>query len=114
LNALSLVCAVGVISTILSGCAGAFRGGAVGSATLTWDAPVANADGTRLTDLAGYRIYYGKSAASLDRSIDVPSPTEHTYVVQHLSTGTWYFAVAAYTTSGMESPRSQLASKTIN
>ena len=27
--------------------------------TLSWDPPTTNADGTPLTDLAGYKVYYG-------------------------------------------------------
>ena len=36
-----------------------------------------------------------------------------TYVVENLSAGTWYFAVKAYTTAGVESDNSNIASKTI-
>ena len=35
---------------------------ASGSVTLEWPAPTANTDGTALTNLAGYWIYYGTSA----------------------------------------------------
>jgi hypothetical protein len=35
-----------------------------GSATLSWAAPTENMDGTPLTNLAGYQIYYGTSAAA--------------------------------------------------
>ncbi len=34
-------------------------GSSSNSATLTWDAPTTNVDGTPLTDLAVYKIYYG-------------------------------------------------------
>jgi hypothetical protein len=30
-----------------------------GQATLSWDPPTTNVDGTPLTDLAGYKVYYG-------------------------------------------------------
>src|ERR1700693_3523611 len=33
-----------------------------GTATLTWTAPTTNVDGTPLTDLTGYRIYFSQSA----------------------------------------------------
>jgi hypothetical protein len=34
-------------------------------------------------------------------------------VIENLSTGTWYFAVSAYTTANIESDLSNLAQKTL-
>ena len=39
---------------------------AEGSATLSWMPPTENADGSALTDLAGYRIYYGRNPNTLN------------------------------------------------
>lgn len=75
-------------------------GSAPGTATLTWDAPTENADGTTLVDLAGYRIYYGTFSGSYTIPIDAGNVT--TYTFTGLSTGTYYFAVTAYDTSGNE------------
>src|SRR5690606_12685719 len=36
-----------------------------GSAALSWSKPTENTDGSALTDLAGYRVYHGRNAASL-------------------------------------------------
>jgi len=36
-----------------------------GRATLSWQAPTDNVDGTPLTDLAGFRVYYGNSVNDL-------------------------------------------------
>lgn len=80
---------------------------------MTWAAPTRNTDGSALTNLAGYRIYYGTNRATLNRSVDVPRAGATDYVVQGLETGTWYFAVAAYTNSGLESVYSSVVSKTI-
>ena len=85
-----------------------------GSATLTWTAPTSNSDGSALTNLAGYHIYYGGSAASLSNMINIASPSTLTYLVSNLGTGTWYFAVAAYTNTGLESGMSNVGSKTIS
>jgi hypothetical protein len=84
---------------------------AMGSATLTWSAPTTNTDGTPLTDLAGYKIHYGTSAGSYTKTIDVGNVT--TYTVNNLTSGTYYFAVTAYDTSGNESSYSNEAYKTI-
>lgn len=83
------------------------------SATLSWRAPTQNTDGTSLTNLKGYFIYYGTSAASLTQTIPlfVVSATE--YVVDQLAPGTWYFAITAATTDNAESAKSNIASKVI-
>jgi len=39
------------------------------AATLAWDAPTSNVDGTPLLNLAGYRINYGTDATTLDHSV---------------------------------------------
>lgn len=89
------------------------NGQTTGSATVSWQAPTRNEDGSALTNLAGYRILYGQSASSLSRTIDVDNPGVTTYVIENLTSGTWYFGVKAYTTSGVESELSNIASKTI-
>lgn len=94
------------------GCGGCGSGGgSSNSATLTWDAPTTNADGTPLTDLAGYKVYYGISSGNYTVSIDVGNVT--TYKIDDLSPGTYYFAVTAYDTSGNESDYSNEVSKVI-
>lgn len=83
-----------------------------GSATLSWVAPTHNTDGTPVTNLAGFRIYYGTNADALTQTIDVPGPTTTAYIIEKLAAGTYFFAVAAYTTMGTESALSDIASKT--
>jgi hypothetical protein len=86
---------------------------ATGSATVSWTPPTANTDGTSLQNLAGYRIYYGTSASSLDKSVNVPTAGTTSYMVDNLTPATWYFTVKAYTSSGTESDASNVATKTI-
>ncbi|GFE78490.1 hypothetical protein GCM10011487_04900 [Steroidobacter agaridevorans] len=88
-------------------------GSSTGSATLSWTPPTSNTNGTTLTNLAGYRIYYGTSSSSLNRTIQVANAGVTRYVVPDLSAGTWYFAVRAYSSTGGESANSNTASKTI-
>jgi hypothetical protein len=64
-------------------------------------------------DLAGYRIYYGTSSTNLNKMIELTNPGITSYVVDNLTAATWYFTVKAYTSSGMESAASNIASKTI-
>jgi len=88
--------------------------GATGSATVNWTPPTTNTDGSALTDLAGYRVAYGRTVDALDESATVSNAGLSSYTVEGLSQGTWYFAVIAVNASGVESDLSNLASKTIN
>jgi hypothetical protein len=83
------------------------------AATLSWEAPTTNTDGTPLTDLAGYRIYYGSSPQDLSHSVQINTIGLQTYVIDDLEAGTWCFAVKAVATDGSESPLSDIAVKTI-
>jgi len=85
-----------------------------GSATIDWTPPTLNDDGTQLTNLKGYRIYYGTNSASLSTVLDLPNPGLTSAVVENLSPATWYFAVKAYNTAGVESMLSNIGSKTIH
>jgi len=84
-----------------------------GSASLTWIPPIQNSDGTALTNLAGYKIYYGSAPGSLSQSIQIANVGLTSYTISNLSTATWYFGMTAYTTSGAESSISNIGSKTI-
>ena len=76
------------------------------------DPPTTKADGTPLTDLAGYKIYFGISSGNYTQNIDVGNVTS--YTVTNLSTGTaYYFATTAYDASSNESSFSNEVSKTI-
>ena len=84
-----------------------------GEATLRWIAPTQNTDGSPLTNLAGYRIYYGASSTQLTQTIQLANAGLTTYVVRDLAPGTWYFAVTAYNSAGVESALSNIASKVV-
>ena len=84
-----------------------------GSATLSWQPPTQNEDGTPLTNLAGYRVTYGQSASALSEQVELTNPGLSSYMVSGLGSGTWYFAVKSFTAAGVESDLSNLASKTI-
>ncbi|MFO1465110.1 MAG: putative Ig domain-containing protein [Steroidobacteraceae bacterium] len=84
-----------------------------GDALLSWNQPTKNTDGTPLRNLAGYRIRYGTSLASLGSQLTVHGADTTSASIEGLGKGTWYFAVVAYTDAGAESPASGAASKTI-
>jgi hypothetical protein len=81
--------------------------------TLSWDAPTQNADGSPLVGLQGYRIYYG-ATPQVPNVIDVNNPGLSTYVVENLTAGTYYFALTAYNSAGVESSLSSLVSTTVD
>jgi len=85
-----------------------------GTATVSWMAPTQNTNGTALTNLAGFKIYYGTNSASLNQVAQVSSAGATDYVVSGLTSGTWYFAVTSYTSDGTESAQSAASSKTIS
>ena len=84
-----------------------------GSATLSWDAPTTTTAGSALTNLSGYRIYYGISEDDLSQTVQLAGVGVQTYMLEHLGAGTWYFAVRAVTSTGVESSLSNIVSKTI-
>jgi len=84
-----------------------------GTATLNWVPPTGNTDGTPVTPLVGYHVFFGTSASALTQSIAVSGGTTTSYEITGLTAGTWYFAVAADATDGTESAQSNLGSKTI-
>ncbi len=86
---------------------------ATGSASISWTPPTENSDGSALTDLAGYQIRYGRSANDLNQSVSLTNPSLSTYVIENLTSGAWYFALAAVNQQGASSSMSNVASKTI-
>lgn len=82
-------------------------------ALLTWTPPTQNTDGSSLTNLAGYRISYGRAATTLDQVVQLNNPSLTTYTISGLSVATWFFGIKAYTTQGAESALSNVISKVI-
>lgn len=86
---------------------------AAGSATLSWNPPTQNSDGSALTDLTGYRIYYGRDSNNLGRNLIIDNPGLTRYVIENLTPARWYFTMTSVNADGVESNRSALVSKTI-
>ena len=84
-----------------------------GAATLDWTAPTENSDGSVLTNLAGYTVYYGTSPASLTQTVKITNPGLTPYPMTNLPSGTWYFTITAYSADGSESARSGVVSTRI-
>jgi len=84
-----------------------------GTAALAWAAPTYNTDGSPITDLAGYHIYYGTDQSAPSQTVDIPGTTATSYVVEGLAPGTYYFTIVAYNSLGVDSTDSNVAVKTI-
>jgi hypothetical protein len=81
----------------------------VGSATLDWTPPTENSDGSPLTDLAGYKIYYGTSPGNYPNQITINNPGLTTYIVDNLPANTYYFVMTAFNSTSVESGYSGMA-----
>ena len=87
---------------------------ALGAMTLSWTPPTQNEDGSTLTDLAGYFIYYGQSPGSYPNRIRIDNPSISTYVVENLLPDTYYVVATSFNSAGVESRYSGQAVKTID
>lgn len=74
--------------------------------TVGWDAPTENTDGSPLTDLAGFRVYYGLTSGVYTVVSPLIVPEQYTTTNLNMET-TYYFAVTALDTSGNESDFSE-------
>ena len=68
---------------------------------LSWAAPTTNEDGSILTDLAGYKLYYGTTSGQYSQVITLG--TFSSAEIGGLGSGTYYVVVTAYDIYGNES-----------
>lgn len=86
---------------------------ASGSALLTWTPPTKYTDGSTMTDLAGYKVYWGTTQGVYSNSAEITSGGVSSYTVKGLPAGRWYFMVTSVAATGVESPPSPVLSKII-
>lgn len=87
---------------------------AEGSMELSWTAPTENEDGSPLTDLAGYKVYWGTEPGNYTESITIENPSVVTYVIDNLVPNTYYFVATAVNAAGEESEYSAEAVGTVS
>jgi hypothetical protein len=80
-------------------------------AELSWDAPTQNVDGTPLTDLAGFNLYWGNASRQYNASVAL-NPNQLSYRID-LAPGTYFFSMTATDNDGNESAFSNEVSKLI-
>ena len=88
-------------------------GSATGSVSLRWTPPTENVDGTPLTDLAAYRIYWGRAGESFGPPVTISNPSVTRYVVENLTPGTYEVVATAVNSAGMESRFSNMITETV-
>lgn len=86
---------------------------ASGTAALAWAAPQSAADGSALSGLAGYRIYYGTAHGSYPQMVAVSGASTVSYTIQNLTTGTYYLIVTSVDSNNNESAPSPEVTKTV-
>jgi hypothetical protein len=75
-----------------------------GTLTVSWRAPTRNTDGSPLTDLTGYTIYYGTRPGHYTAEISIADPLATRAVVHGLQPRVYYyFAVTANNGAGRHS-----------
>jgi len=77
------------------------------SLPISWQAPLTNTKGESISNLAGYKIYYGTSSTDYTNEVDIQSPGIVDYVIPDLSSQDYYIVVTAYTVDGVESNYSE-------
>ena len=85
----------------------------LGSMTLAWTPPTENTDGTALTNLAGYRIYYGLSQGNYPNRVNIDNPGLASYVVENLVPNTYYVVATSVNLMGVESSYSNVVVKSV-
>ncbi len=103
------------LSLALSSCAGGGSGSsdpqALGSVSLSWDAPTTDENGDPLVDLIGYNVYMGSTPGTYTDVFELDDDTA--VEISDLIPGTYYFVVTAIDASGNESTQSNEVSAVV-
>ena len=62
-----------------------------------------NTDGSPLTDLGGYVVFYGTASRIYSGSLKIGDPVITSASVEGLPSGLWYFSLKSVTAAGIES-----------
>jgi hypothetical protein len=86
-----------------------------GSATINWTPPTEYTDNSPLTNLSGYKIYYGTSSGNYTDQLTINNPGLTAYTIDNLpgNNTTYYFVMTAVDSAGRESNYSNVISRTI-
>jgi hypothetical protein len=65
--------------------------------------PTENEDGSYLTDLAGYWLYWGNNSGTYTEWMKIEGPGLTRIVIEGLVPGSWEFAMTSFNAAGVES-----------
>nr|ACZ28660.1 hypothetical protein [uncultured organism] len=90
-------------------------GDGTGQIIISWAPPTSNTDGTELTNLANYKIYYGESPDRMTNIIQFSNTGQTSYEVDNLDSNTLYFfTMSSLNSLNVESTYSEIISQTAN
>lgn len=97
-----------------TGGTGSTAGGTTGTVTLKWAAPSTYANNTAasLSEITGYRLYYGPSATNTPNYVNITNGSTMQYTIT-LPSGTYYFRISAIDTNGYEGLKSSALQKSL-
>ncbi|MDX1698308.1 MAG: fibronectin type III domain-containing protein [Thiohalobacterales bacterium] len=84
------------------------------SFSLQWTAPVSRTDGSpiSLSDINGYRVYYGNARGYYPNRINITSGSATSAIIENLAPGTYFVVMTTYDNTGLESRYSVEVTKT--
>ena len=82
---------------------------------LNWSAPATRTDGEplSLSDIDGYRLYYGKKKGEYVRGADIKDGAAQSATVTGVPHGKYYVVMTTYDTNGVESDYSESVRKRV-
>lgn len=86
---------------------------ASGKATVSWTAPQTNTDGSALTDLVGFKLYYMQLNWTQPQVVNIDGPDRLSYTLGGLSSGVYLFSVSAFNSMNVESEPSPSVAKIV-
>ena len=89
-------------------------GASQGAVTLSWAPPTENEDGSYLTDLAGYWLYWGNNPGQYTQWMRIDNPGLTTVVIESLVPGSWEFAMTSFNAAGIESSLSNAVTRFVD
>lgn len=97
---------VGIVALLITVAVFSVSSASAGQGTVSWSAPTTYTDGTAVSSIAGYKIYYGTTPGSYSNNVSVGNQTS--YTVSNLADATtYYFAVSAFDNNGNTSSYSK-------
>ncbi|MES0328619.1 MAG: fibronectin type III domain-containing protein, partial [Gammaproteobacteria bacterium] len=105
----------GTTHTVVITIIGADEAGTPADVSLSWVAPSEREDNTpiSLSEIAGYRIYYGTTQGQYTNSVDINDGIAEGYTFTALPAATYFFVVTTYDSEGRESQYSAEVTKVV-